>query len=376
MRIGISQCRDTLQAVDALATSLRAPDLRLAVVFASSHHDPDLLGPALRDSLGTATVIGCTTAGEIGPQGYGSGSIAGLAMDRQDIDFEAGLLENLSQLGARDMVAFANDVRARLRARHPGAPDQRFFAMMLIDGLCGREEIVARAFHDGLMGIPLAGGSAGDDLAFQKTHVIFNGRMVSDAAVLLVATSPRRFTTFKTQHFQATNQRLVVTGAIPEKRIVTEINGCPAAEEYARCVGLDLAGLDPYVFAAHPVVVRVGDSDFVRSIQRVNPDGNLVFFCAIDRGLAFKIAQGVDMVANLDSALARLREQIGEPEAILGFDCILRLLECRQRNLIGPIGERLARSRVVGFSTFGEQYQGMHINQTFTGIAFGRMENT
>jgi hypothetical protein len=27
---------------------------------------------------------------------------------------------------------------------------------------------------------------------------------------------------------------------------------------------------------------------------------------------------------------------------------------------------------VIGFNTFGEQYRGMHINQTFTGIAFGR----
>jgi hypothetical protein len=32
------------------------------------------------------------------------------------------------------------------------------------------------------------------------------------------------------------------------------------------------------VFAAHPVVVRIGNADFVRSIQRVNPDGSLSFF--------------------------------------------------------------------------------------------------
>ena len=35
---------------------------------------------------------------------------------------------------------------------------------------------------------------------------------------------------------------------------------------------------------------------------------------------------------------------------------------------------RVARRRfgVVGFHTYGEQYNAMHLNQTLTGIAFGR----
>jgi hypothetical protein len=27
---------------------------------------------------------------------------------------------------------------------------------------------------------------------------------------------------------------------------------------------------------------------------------------------------------------------------------------------------------VVGFSTYGEQYRSMHVNQTFTGVAIGK----
>ena len=29
----------------------------------------------------------------------------------------------------------------------------------------------------------------------------------------------------------------------------------------------------------------------------------------------------------------------------------------------------LAKNRVVGFSTYGEQFNGMHVNQTMTGVA-------
>ncbi len=165
----------------------------------------------------------------------------------------------------------------------------------------------------------------------------------------------------------------MVTATIPENRIVTEINGCPAAPEYARALGMDPAALSPHVFAAHPVVVRIGNADFVRSIQRVNPDGSLSFFCAIDRGIVFRMARGEDILANLDAALIEATAKVGEVELILGCDCILRLLECRARNIVDTVGARMAASRVVGFNTFGEQYRGMHINQTFTGIAFGKL---
>jgi hypothetical protein len=36
------------------------------------------------------------------------------------------------------------------------------------------------------------------------------------------------------------------------------------------------------------------------------------------------------------------------------------------------MSELYRENNVVGFGTYGEQYRSMHLNQTFTGIAFGR----
>ncbi|MBT9496677.1 MAG: FIST N-terminal domain-containing protein [Zoogloea oleivorans] len=372
IRTGTSHCSQAADAAHELAALLAPSAGGLALVFASSRFASNELADGLRDAFGDTPLIGCTTAGEIGPEGYQEGSLTGAAFGPGDIDFEIGLLEDLDQTDTRAMTGFAHALRHRLQARHPGLGSETFLAFMLVDGLCAREESIARAFHDGLGGIPLSGGSAGDELNFAETRVIFNGRLVENAAVLLVATTTRPFTVFKTQHFTPTMTRLVVTGAIPEKRIVTEINGCPAAPEYARALGIDPASLTPQTFAAHPVVVRIGNADFVRSIQRANPDGSLSFFCAIDRGIVFKVAHGEDLLANLDTALVDAGTQVGEVALTLGCDCILRRLECRERGITEQVGQRLAHSRVIGFSTFGEQYRGMHINQTFTGIAFGR----
>ena len=55
---------------------------------------------------------------------------------------------------------------------------------------------------------------------------------------------------------------------------------------------------------------------------------------------------------------------------VLGFDCILRRLALEREGLAQRMSDLLARYRVAGFNTYGEQHSGMHVNQTFVGLAF------
>lgn len=371
LRMGSTQAENPGRAAKEIAEALRQPATGLVILFVSSRYNLPELAGHLQEQFGSVPMIGCTTAGEIGPDGYLEGGVSGVSLGSSDLTFEMGLLHGLSQAEPRAAQVFADGLRQGLQARVPALAPERMFGFMLIDGMCAREEVVARAFHDGLGRIPVLGGSAGDDLRFRQTHVLYNGQFVSDAAVLLVATTPHPFAVFKTQHFVCGSGRMVVTKAVRESRIVQEINGCPAAEEYARVVGVEADAMDPLIFAAHPVLVRIGDTDFVRSIQKVNPDGSLTFFCAIDEGIVFRIASGIDLLDNLRATLEELRGRIGPPRLILGCDCILRHLESKQRGIRDEVGRLLAGCNVVGFSTYGEQFRGMHINQTFTGIAFG-----
>lgn len=366
-----SQLSSSKAAVAAVVDSLQGMQPALLILFCSSSYDLEELAAALNGAFPAVPMLGCTTAGEIGAAGYGEGGISGVAFSQEDLQFETAVLEEVSSRGFREAQKFASDLRLRLASRCPGMNPEACFGFMLIDGLCGREESIARAFHDGLGGIQLLGGSAGDDLAFSKTFVLHEGVFRSDAVVLLLARSYFPFTVFKTQHFVCGNERMVVTRADPMHRIVHEINGCPAAEEYSRIIGVAMDYLDPMIFAEFPVVVRIGDSDFVRSIQKVNPDGSLTFFCAIDEGIVFRVAEGEGMLENLNSALEQIRQKIGKPRLVIGCDCILRNLEAKRRGWRRSIGNVLGDCNMVGFSTYGEQFHGMHVNQTLTGIAFG-----
>jgi hypothetical protein len=133
-------------------------------------------------------------------------------------------------------------------------------------------------------------------------------------------------------------------------------------------LGKDPGQLDPFTFAAHPVVVRLGDTHHVRAIQRVDEDGNLVFFSAINEGMVLTLADHQDIADHLERGLSELSVG-GAPDHILGCDCLLRRIEAGQTQKSREVSQILAKHRVVGFGTYGEQIGALHVNQTFTGVA-------
>jgi hypothetical protein len=355
-----------------MRASLWQPDTELVLFFCSSAYDLEAVADEMQRQFPGTQVVGCTTAGEIGPAGYLDHSISGASFPAGIFTVVAGLIENLQQFETSRGYAFTQAQMRRLESRTPDAMPESSFALLLIDGLSIREEQVTRALQSALRDIPLVGGSAGDGLNFARTQVYFDGRFHSDAAVMLIVTTPLPFRTFKIQHFVPMEERLVVTQADAAHRIVQEINGLPADEEYARVVGVAPTDLQPTTFASSPVVVMIDGTNYVRSIQKANPDGSLTFYCAIEEGLVLRVARGVDLVAILAASFERIRGEIGPPELVISFDCILRRIEMLQSGTTERVDAVFTTHNATGLSTYGEQYRGVHVNQTLTGIAIGR----
>lgn len=371
IRIAQSCAPDPREAAEELFQGLAQPDMSLVIFFCSSEYDRDALAAAIGRLFAGVEVVGCTTAGEIGPAGCRDRSIAGVSFAAAACTAVTGHIERLQQFEIARGQAFAQNLLRRLESDAPGADRDNSFAFLLVDGLSMREEPLTHALQAALGEIPVVGGSAGDGLSFGSTHVYFDGRFASDSAVLALVTTPLPFKAFKTQHFVPTDERLVVTEADSSQRIVKEINGLPAAEEYARMLGVLAGDLAPNHFAASPVVVLIDGANYVRSIQKANPDGTLTFFCAIEEGVVLRVATGVDLAANLEKVLSQVGAEIGPPQLVLACDCILRKLEIVQSGLEDRVADIFRRNNAVGFNTYGEQFCGVHVNQTLTGIAFG-----
>lgn len=373
VRRGASTTVEPVAAVIELHEAI-AQDTPSLVLFycASAYAREDVAAEmARRFPSAASTVVGCTTAGEIGPLGYLDGSLTGVSVGG-DLRIESGRIDGLRTFTADDAAALTRRLTLQLERHGTPVDGSNTFAFLLIDGLSGLEEIVVSALYRNLGDIQLFGGSAGDGTAFGHTKIYHEGEFREDCAVLMLMQTSRPFQVFKTQHFVRAENKLVVTGADPASRTVSEINGEPAGREYARVVGLDVVDLTPMIFACHPVVVRMGGEEYVRSIQKVNDDGSLTFFCAIEEGVVLTVARGVDLIESLEAQFATLEAALGPPELVIGCDCILRHLECKERGITERVGKILNDNHVIGFGTYGEQFNAVHVNQTLTGVAIGR----
>src|SRR6185437_10600955 len=92
----------------------------------------------------------------------------------------------LSSTIERTRAAAAERDRIAAAAFPDGGGASRGFALLLIDGLSVREEQVVSAVAATLGDTPLVGGSAGDDLNFRRTWILYGGRFVTNAAALLL----------------------------------------------------------------------------------------------------------------------------------------------------------------------------------------------
>jgi len=359
---------DKPDALARLDEGLGAGDLALVILLVSPRADLDRLTRDMAGWRPGVAVIGCTTAGEIGPEGYVDGQIVAVGFPARDFAAHCELVPDLGNLSAEPLIDTLIQSRAALARAHPGFLHE--CAFLMVDGLSTREDALAAALAPGLGPVPLFGGSAADGARFLATFVLHGGQFRRNAAVLALIRTRCPLQVFKLDHFTPSARRMVVTGADPARRIVHQINAEPAAQEYARILGKDPAQMTPFTFAAHPVLVRVGGQHYVRSIRQVAENDELVFFSAIDEGLVLTLAEARDMVDHLRDGLAGLVRQGRAPADILACDCILRRIEAQDRQMEGRLSALLSCAHVTGFSTYGEQFNAMHVNQTLTGVAF------
>ncbi len=362
----VSYAAEPCRAVAELYQNLDCDDQAFVLIFASPDYPRDALAQALSQVFMQCPVIGCTTAGEITPEGYETGSLTGVAFPKRHFRIATTLFSDLKR--------FSVDAGARatrcMVSRLGQTEGWRRLAILFADGLSRQEDALLSAFEPCLAPIPLVGGSAGDGMAFGETFILADGVFHDNAALLALIETNYGFKEIRFDHYRPTDIRMVVTEAQSAERLVSELNAEPATQEYARLIGVRPEELSPMSFATHPTMVRVGRNYHVRAILKVENETDLRFYSAIDCGLVLTIGEAQDIAEQLELALAALGAGTKAPEMILGFDCILRRLEAQQLQKERKVSEILRRHNVIGFNTYGEQFHGMHVNQTFVGVAF------
>lgn len=348
------------------------PALKWVLFFCSAQLDVEALASELEALMPDKSIIGCTSAGELSPDGYCQGSVTAVAFPETTFHIETALIEHLNQFDFTEAQQQVSHMLERCQHRQKAPVKGHTFLLTLLDGMSEHEEVVLNTLSAVLGSIPMLGGSAGDDLDFSHTQVVFQGKSYQNAAVLMLINTACPFMVFSQKHVEDTDELFVATKVDSEHRRVYELNAQPAADVYARSLGVTPDELNPSLFAQHTLSVRIAGESFVRAVQSANADGSLSFYCAVERGIVLRRNRHLNIPEALDLLLDRVDEELGEQQLILGFDCIFRQLELSSRKELDEVSDRLSRRNIVGFNTYGEHVNGIHLNATFTGVAIGR----
>lgn len=369
----VTDLQDEDKACAELSKKLNAKNAKLNLIFCARSYDSTKLSAAFKKHFNTST-IGSTTAGEISPEGFTDNSIVGISFHGDE--FISDLITISDLRGQNEDVIL--DIKKQfhdIQEKHSRImKNGKHFAILLIDGLSVKEEEYVSIIDDILKGVPLIGGSASDQLQFKSTLVYANGALRENVATLAIITTTLPFEIFKVQHIRETPKRFVITDADTTTRTVHEIEGVPAGKFYADLLGLKTTELGPSIFSKNPVLLKMGEEYYVRSIQKINPDNSLTFYCAIDNGIVMRLGEVTSLYDSTQDLFKKLNGSLGGEKTCIFFECILRRLEIMEMS--PDERERITslyqNNNALGFHTFGEQFGGVHINQTLTGVAFGK----
>ena len=346
-----------------------SPDILF--VFHSSRQNASEVASNLAERFTDSLIVGSTTAGEWINSTHQHNSLILLGIAMPEIRWSVAVVENIDRFADKDADKLCNDLLDQLGIHFTDLNPERHFCLSFFDGLSKCEENVVPMISTRLANTPLLGGSAGDDLKLENTYVLVNGKSYQNAAAFVLADSQLPFKAIKHQHFINGEIETIITKADISERIVYHLDGMPAAERYAQLLNLEVDDLDALVFTNHPLIYQHQRECYVRSIAQRGENNSLIFYCAIEEGMILNLCSHQNMAQRFRQALTDITMPSNKINLMFVFNCILRRLEAESTDTIQEHASEIgAISRhAFGFDTYGEQWNGLHINQTLVALA-------
>lgn len=203
-----------------------------------------------------------------------------------------------------------------------------------------------------------AGGGAGDDAKFSRTHVFLGTRAYTDAIVALEILSEKPLGIGVGHGWSPASRALRVTEATGPR--VVSLNGVPAIEafeEHAKMTEQQFDRATPLPFFLHNILgMDTGNGYRLRVPLVVNDDGSITCAAEIPTGARVHImattASSAVAAASRATASAVRALQGATPGAALFFDCVATRL--RMGDAFGfeldSVAQMLGGANLVGFS--------------------------
>lgn len=206
---------------------------KVAFIFSSVKYDQKNLLDGVKEVLGSAPIIGCTSNGGIlVPDGYitSNNGFAGI-LAIGDPDTAVGVAGSAKMLTARETGRkVAIDAMNKV-----GTTFSPSYFFMIANP--GEEEEYAKGIQDVIGDVPMFGGSSADDDLTGKWKIFTNDGIFSEGvAVAFFYTNKKIINEYTGKYHETVNSGVITK--IEGRRTLKEIDGIPAMKKYAEWTGL------------------------------------------------------------------------------------------------------------------------------------------
>lgn len=381
---------------EARAFLLNSLDLTPALVlaFVSPHVDFKALVADFKTILEDVPFIATMTAGELCQDQLCSESLYGLNDKEPSIVLQVFGVSLFSQISIHEIPLYSQDIKQEkiaismqdriLKIQDSCAQMRPSFkitsadtvALTFIDGLSRSENFLLEALYKTRQ-FPcmFIGGSSGGHLDFVQSYLAYNGKIVTDSAVIIFCKMAlgMRFCPFKTQSSEVIKDKscIVVEASNELRQIKTVLDvdrmKVVTIQEqlcyYLECNQTEL----PEKLKGYGLGSLIDGELYSRSISAVNEDGETIsLYCDVNIGDRLYLTKEADFAEKTITDYARFLENKTPPVGAILNDCILRRLNNDQ--YLQKLDTAFSVP-VAGFSTFGEVF-GININNTLSALFF------
>ncbi len=370
----LTTTRQPEKAVEEIARNLHK-EPGFVLFFASTVYSFEKLTELFKQKYPQAQIVGVTTTGEIGPQGYSEYSLSAQSFSGEFGKVQAVLMKDIVKYPIFDrgnLVQAAKSIGIQVGSK---TIEKEGLGLVFPVGLKAGEEkmlsVVNSIFH--YDGFPIFGGTAGDDAKFVTTKVSVNGEITSTGGAAIFLKPVVDFYIYKENIFKSTGKQVKITKADAEKRIVYEMNNRPAAEVYAELLKVPKNDLGKH-FALHPLGRKFNQDFLIASPFQVKSSGEVEFYCQVYEGAIVDILEPKNPVLEMEKTIADFSGRFTQLHGVLGCNCILRKVQFQNEQLFSKLNTQLSvLPNLCGFSSYGEQLNKSQLNQTLLLIGFGKL---
>lgn len=363
-----SSKNDAKEAVIEATMGLKSP--KLILFFSGTEHFKEYT-IEMKKNFQTSIIIGSTTYVGICNDGAFKDNLIVLGIE-DGIECYGGVLEDVDKYPLKYIERVSECVDKIVDCSNT-------VCFEVCNALIGCEEIVLSTLNSVLdeKGIPLFGGTAGDEGQAENTMISFNGIVYDKACVFVIIKNLKgkikfyRENIYNENIFKQMAKHFTATKVEVRERIVYEYDNRPAADVIAEALNTTIDKLPEY-FDNHPMGRIIGEDVYITANNAVVSNNGIAYHARIYKNANMVILEPSDYRSVIKDTIDKIKKDIPKPSLSIMVNCLARSMLFESNGYLNEFAKEMgtALGDYIGLSGYGEQLDKQHFNQTMVVAVF------